>query len=47
MISMIICVAIAILWFEIPFRGSFYCYLLLSLYLIPALGLGLLISTFS
>ena len=46
MISMIICVAIAILWFEIPFRGSFFLLFLTSaLYLFPALGLGLLIST--
>ena len=48
MTSMIICVAIAILWFEIPFRGSFLLlFITSSLYLIPALGLGLLISTLS
>jgi ABC-2 type transport system permease protein len=46
MISMLICVSIAIFWFEIPFRGSFLLLFLTSaLYLFPALGLGLLIST--
>lgn len=48
MVSMIICVVIAILWFEIPFIGSFFLLFLTSaLYLFPALGLGLLISTLS
>jgi ABC-2 type transport system permease protein len=46
MISMLICVSIAIFWFEIPFRGSVLLLFLTSaLYLFPALGLGLLIST--
>lgn len=46
MISMLICVSIAIFWFEIPFRGSlFLLFLTSALYLFPALGLGLLIST--
>jgi ABC-2 type transport system permease protein len=46
MISMFICVCIAIFWFEIPFRGSVLLLVFTSaLYLIPALGLGLLIST--
>jgi ABC-2 type transport system permease protein len=39
---------IAVLWFEVPFRGSFLVLLLASLlFLLPALGTGLLISTVS
>lgn len=46
LISASICVAIAIGWFEIPFRGSFFLlFLTSSIYLFPALSLGLLIST--
>jgi ABC-2 type transport system permease protein len=46
--SMIICVVITITWFEIPFRGSFWLlFLTSSVYLIPSLSLGLLISTLS
>ncbi|PUE65891.1 hypothetical protein B0174_03430 [Arcobacter caeni] len=48
MISMSICVLIAIFWFEIPFRGSVFLLVFASaLYLMPSLGLGLLISTLS
>lgn len=48
MISMSICVLIAIFWFEIPFRGSVFLLVFSSaLYLMPSLGLGLLISTLS
>lgn len=46
MTSLVICVYLTIEWFGVPFRGS---YLLLfftsSLYLYPALSIGLLIST--
>jgi ABC-2 type transport system permease protein len=39
---------VAILWFDVPFRGSFPVLLLASLlFLLPALGTGLLISTVS
>jgi ABC-2 type transport system permease protein len=39
-------VAVALLWFEIPLRGSFWLLLALSLvYLLCTLGLGLLVST--
>jgi ABC-2 type transport system permease protein len=39
---------IAVLWFEVPFRGSLLVLLLASLlFLLPALGTGLLISTVS
>lgn len=40
--------AIALLWFEVPFRGSMWLLLAASvLYLLSGLGLGLLISTVS
>jgi len=46
LISASICVVIAIGWFEIPFRGSFLLlFITSSIYLFPALSLGLLIST--
>jgi len=46
LLSALICVVIAIGWFEIPFRGSFWLLLLTaSIYLFPSLSLGLLIST--
>jgi ABC-2 type transport system permease protein len=46
LISTTLCVAIAIGWFELPFRGSFVLlFLCAALYLFPSLSLGLLIST--
>lgn len=46
MFSLIICILITLLWFEIPFRGSYLILFLTSaVYLIPSLSLGLLIST--
>ncbi len=40
--------AIAIFWFEVPFRGSFLALLLgSSLYLLSSLGIGLLISSYA
>lgn len=46
LISLLICMFITLSWFEIPFRGSFVLLVLSScVYLIPALSLGLLIST--
>jgi len=46
LISASICVVIAIVWFEIPFRGSFILlFLTSSIYLFPSLSLGLMIST--
>ena len=44
--SLIVCVAFAIVIFEVPFRGSFWLLLIVSsLFLYAALSLGLLIST--
>lgn len=48
MLDMVVITTVALLWFGVPFRGNFA--LLLGaglLYLLPALGLGLLISTIS
>jgi len=46
LLSAFICVVIAIGWFEIPFRGSFWLlFITSSIYLFPSLSLGLLIST--
>jgi len=46
MLSMVICVTITLTWFGIPYRGSFWLLALTSsAYLIPALSIGLLIST--
>ncbi|MCX6075879.1 MAG: ABC transporter permease [Campylobacterales bacterium] len=46
MVSLLICVAITIAWFEVPFRGSYWLlFVTSSIYLFPALSLGLLIST--
>lgn len=45
LMSMIICLIIAIFWYKIPFNGSFLILMLLSIiYLFPALSVGLLIS---
>ena len=45
-IDVFLVVAVAVLWFEIPFRGSFPLLLVLSLvYLLCTLGLGLFVST--
>lgn len=45
-ISLVVCVLIALFWFDIPFRGSFFLlFVSASVYLFPTLGLGLLIST--
>lgn len=44
--DLVIITTLAILWFHVPFRGSFLLLLLAGvLYLLSALGLGLLIST--
>lgn len=46
MISMAMCVAIAVIFYHVPFRGSFLLLTLVSaVFLFSALGLGLLIST--
>jgi ABC-2 type transport system permease protein len=46
MLSMCICVAVSILVFNVPFRGSFLLLgLVSSVFLISALGLGLMVST--
>ena len=48
LLDLVIVTTIAILWFDIPFEGSLLLLLLASvLYLLSALGLGLLISTIS
>ena len=47
-IDVLLVTAVAVLWFEVPFRGSFVLLLATSmLYVICTLGLGLLISTIS
>ncbi|WP_419770150.1 MAG: ABC transporter permease [Candidatus Marinarcus sp.] len=44
--SLLICVLITLFWFDIPYRGSYFMlFLTSSVYLIPSLSLGLLIST--
>ena len=46
MASLFVCVFITLTWFDIPFRGSYWLlFLTSSVYLFPALSLGLLIST--
>jgi ABC-2 type transport system permease protein len=46
MIALAVCVTIALTWFGIPFRGSYWLlFVTSSAYLFPALSLGLLIST--
>jgi ABC-2 type transport system permease protein len=48
MISMVICVAVTVLGYGLPLRGSLLLLMLVSAaFLIPALGTGLLISTFA
>jgi ABC-2 type transport system permease protein len=47
LLSVVLCVATAVAWFGIPFRGSFLLYLLLSLiFLFASMSLALLLSTF-
>lgn len=46
MLSMIMCVVIAVFYYDIPFRGSFWVLgIVTSIFLFSALGIGLLIST--
>lgn len=46
--DLLVVTGVAIFWFEVPFRGSASLFLLASLlYLLSALGLGLLVSTLS
>ena len=48
MVDVILVVSVAVLWFEIPLRGSFLLLFALSLvYLLCTLSLGLLVSTIS
>jgi len=48
LLDMILITAVALLWFRVPFQGSFPLLLLAGLlYLLSTLGLGLLISTVS
>ena len=48
LIDLAVVFAVALLWFEIPFRGSFGLLVVASaLYLLPCLGVGLFISTIS
>jgi ABC-2 type transport system permease protein len=45
-VSLLVCVLIALFWFDLPFRGSYWLlFISSSVYLFPTLGLGLLIST--
>jgi ABC-2 type transport system permease protein len=46
--DVLLVVAVALLWFEVPLRGSFLLLLLMSVvYLLATLGLGLFVSTIS
>jgi ABC-2 type transport system permease protein len=48
LVDVLLVVAVAVFWFEIPLRGSFFLLLAMSvLYLLCTLGLGLFISTIS
>ena len=48
MVDVLLVVAVAVWWFEIPLRGSFALLLVMCLiYLLTALGLGLFVSTVS
>lgn len=48
MIDVLLVVAVAVWWFEVPLRGSFGLLLLMCVvYLLSALGLGLFVSTIS
>jgi len=48
LVDLLLITAVALLWFDIPLRGSFALLLLASLfYILSALGLGLFISTVS
>ena len=48
MVDVLLVVAVAVRWFEVPLRGSFALLLLMCLvYLLTALGLGLFVSTVS
>ncbi len=48
LVDVLLVVAVAVFWFEIPLRGSFFLlYAVSVLYLLSTLGLGLFISTIS
>jgi ABC-2 type transport system permease protein len=48
MIDVLLVIAVALLWFEVPLRGSFALLMLMCLvYLLTTLGLGLFVSTIS
>ena len=48
LIDVLLVTAVAVFWFEVPLRGSFWLLLAMSLlYLLCTLGLGLFISTIS
>lgn len=48
MLDVLLVIAVALLWFQIPLRGSFWLLLALtSVYLLSTLGLGLFVSTIS
>ena len=48
MIDVLLVVAVALLWFEVPLRGSFALLMLMCVvYLLSTLGLGLFVSTIS
>jgi ABC-2 type transport system permease protein len=48
MVDVLIVIAVAVGWFEVPLRGSFLLLLVMCLiYLLTTLGLGLFVSTIS
>ncbi len=47
LVSVLLCVALIVYWFDVPFRGNLLTFLLLSAaFLLAILGLGLLMSVF-
>src|SRR5690606_36300822 len=48
LLNMLTIVALGVFWFDVPFRGSFSLFVLMSvIYIFSGLGLGLLVSTVS
>lgn len=48
LVSVLLCIAVAVYWFQIPFRGNVVLFLLLSAdFLLATLSIGLLVSTFT
>jgi len=47
LVSVLLCTALIVYWFDVPFRGNLFTFLLLSAdFLLATLGIGLLMSVF-